>query len=180
MSSISKNKEELSQAIEIAFDKLLTDYVDIPEKYTRRIGVEGNVKNTEISVCDTLAYLIGWGNLVLKWYARKAKKLEVDFPETGYNWNELGQLAQHFYRQYQDSSYKSLLSEFQSTTGQILKLIGSLDDNQLYGKNWYKSYPLGRMIQFNTSSPMKNVRIKVRRFKKAAITAPISETDDDE
>ncbi|MCG3880695.1 ClbS/DfsB family four-helix bundle protein, partial [Psychrobacter sp. Ps6] len=25
---------------------------------------------------------------------------------------------------------------------------------------------LGRMIQFNTSSPMKNVRAKVRRFKR--------------
>lgn len=166
MSSISKNKQELSQAIHIAFDKLVADYSAIPEEYTRRMGVEGNVKNTEINICDTLAYLIGWGKLVLKWHDGKAKKLEIDFPETGYNWNELGQLAQHFYLQYQDSSYQNLLLEFQSTTEQILQLIRSLDDHELYGKNWYKNYTLGRMIQFNTSSPMKNVRTKVRKFKK--------------
>ncbi|TOC26278.1 hypothetical protein CGJ87_24220, partial [Vibrio parahaemolyticus] len=30
----------------------------------------------------------------------------------------------------------------------------------------YEQWTLGRMIQFNTSSPMKNVRTKVRRFNR--------------
>jgi len=169
MSSISKNKEELHQAIQVAFDKLFADYSEIPPKYTREIGVEGNLKDTEISVCDTLAYLIGWGKLVLKWYEYTSNQLEVDFPESGYQWNELGQLACHFYRQYQDWSYETLLSEFRSTTEQILRLINSLSNDELYARSWYKNYTLGRMIQFNTSSPMKNVRTKVRRFKKQSV-----------
>jgi len=166
MSSIPKNKEELLQAIRTALEKLLTDYSEIPEKYARIIGVEGNIKNTEISICDTLSYLIGWGKLVLKWYDLTSRELKVDFPETGYQWNELGRLAHHFHRQYRDWSYEKLLSEFQLTTEQILQLIESLSNDELYARSWYKNYTLGRMIQFNTSSPMKNIRTKVRKFKK--------------
>ncbi|MCG8312922.1 MAG: ClbS/DfsB family four-helix bundle protein [Pseudomonadales bacterium] len=168
MSSIPKNKDELVQAIQEALDKLLIEYADIPEKYSREIGVEGNIKNTEISICDTIAYLIGWGKLVLKWYERKSKNLQVDFPETGYKWNELGQLAGHFHSQYQSWSYEKLLLELQATTEKILRLIDSLSNEELYAKNWYEKYSLGRMIQFNTSSPMKNMRTKIRKFKKQA------------
>ncbi|ARR51641.1 ClbS/DfsB family four-helix bundle protein [Photobacterium damselae] len=42
----------------------------------------------------------------------------------------------------------------------------SLSNHQLYQEPWYEKWTLGRMIQFNTSSPMKNVRTKVRRFKR--------------
>lgn len=170
MSSIPENKDELIQAIQAAFDKLLADYSNIPAEYTREISIEGNIKDTKISVCDTLSYLIGWGKLVLKWHDLSSQKLEVDFPETGYQWNELGQLASHFYTQYQNWSYEKLLSEFQLTTEHILQLIDSLSNDELYAKSWYKNYTLGRMIQFNTSSPMKNVRTKVRRFNKTKCT----------
>lgn len=166
MSSISNNKDELASSIESAYRKLLADYQDIPEGLSRTVGVEGNVKNKEISVSDTVAYLIGWGHLVLKWYELRAKQVEVDFPEKGYQWNELGLLAQHFHDRYKDWPYDKLLSEFQFTTQRILLLIDSLSDEELYGQAWYKRYTLGRMIQFNTSSPMKSTRTKVRRFKK--------------
>ncbi|NQZ32917.1 MAG: ClbS/DfsB family four-helix bundle protein [Oceanospirillaceae bacterium] len=166
MSSIPKNKEELADAIQSAFAKLVDDYLAIPEEHSRKIAIQGNVKNTEISVCDTLAYLIGWGELVLKWYSLKSKNIKVDFPETGYQWNELGQLARHFHLLYQDCSYEKLLFEFQTTTTQILQLIDSLSNDELYGQHWYEKYTLGRMIQFNTSSPMKNIRTKIRKFKK--------------
>lgn len=61
MSSVPQSKKELHQAIKQAFDKLTIDYFSIPEEYSRVLGVEGNVKGTEVSVSDTLAYLIGWG-----------------------------------------------------------------------------------------------------------------------
>jgi hypothetical protein len=166
-STIPTNKEELSKAITQAFKKLLVDYESVPEEYSRTSGVEGNIKHTEISVCDTLSYLIGWGELVLKWQFRISQGLPVDFPETGYKWNEIGKLAQHFHAKYQPLSYEELIAEFELTTNHILALIESLTNDELYGSNWYKNYTLGRMIQFNTSSPMKNIRSKVRRFNKA-------------
>lgn len=166
MTSVPQNKQELRQAIEQAFDKILLDFSAIPESYSRKIGVEGSVKDTEITVCDTLAYLVGWGKLVLKWYEQKCAGHAVQLPETGYKWNELGKLAEAFYSQYFEWSYSDLIAEFRVTTTQILSLVESLSDEKLYHENWYKEYTLGRMIQFNTSSPMKNMRTKIRKFKK--------------
>ena len=92
LSSVPTNKTELQKSINLAFDKILADYATIPVEITRKVGVTGNIKGTEISVCDTIAYLIGWGKLVLKWYELKSKNQAVNFPETGYKWNELGKL----------------------------------------------------------------------------------------
>ncbi len=170
MSSIPQNKAELTLAIQSIFEKLLLDYAQFPTEHSRTIGVQGNVANTQISVCDTLAYLIGWGKLVLKWQRLKSQSLAVDFPETGYQWNELGQLAEHFHAQYQGWPYGKLIEEFQVTTKQILQLIDSLSNDELYAEAWYKKYTLGRMIQFNTSSPMKSTRSKIRKFNKALVS----------
>ncbi len=166
MSSVPKNKEELQKSISVAFKKILADYSTIPPEISREIGVIGNVKGTEISVSDTISYLIGWGKLVLKWYDLKSKNQPVDFPETGYKWNELGQLAQHFHSKYHDWFYDKLIKEFTATTDRILILVESLDNQKLYGETWFEKYTLGKMIQFNTSSPMVNMLSKVRKFKK--------------
>lgn len=80
MSSVPKNKEELQKSIKVAFEKILADNSTIPSQMSREIGIAGSVKGTEISVSDTISYLIGWGKLVLKWYDLKSKNEAVDFP----------------------------------------------------------------------------------------------------
>ncbi|MDD1781071.1 ClbS/DfsB family four-helix bundle protein [Enterovibrio sp. ZSDZ35] len=165
--SIPATKLELEVAIQDAFSKLEKDYASIPADCTRLLKVEGNIKDTQISVCDTLAYLIGWGHLVMKWHSRKQAGETVDFPETGFRWNQLGELAVHFHQTYRDWSYDALLEEWRKVVTDILVMIASENDASLYVKPWYKQWTLGRMIQFNTSSPMKNMRTKVRRFKKS-------------
>ena len=167
MSSIPQNKKALVEAVSKASNKLLNDYQNIPIALTRLAEIEGNIKNTRISVCDTLAYLIGWGKLVLHWHAAKSQGLRAEFPATGYKWNQLGLLAQSFYQAYRDWDYAALQSEFKTTIQDILAVIEASTDQQLYGQPWYNQWTLGRMIQLNTSSPMKNVRTKVRRFKKS-------------
>lgn len=166
LSSVPQNKDELTSAISSIFPKLMADYRSIQESKARKPGVEGNVKGTIISVSDTVAYLIGWGKLVLKWYHLKSQNQHVDFPETGYKWNQLGLLAESFHEEYRDWKYDDLLVELESTVNEILLLISSLSGYELYGVVWYEQWTLGRMIQFNTSSPMKNMRTKVRRFKR--------------
>ncbi|MDJ0856785.1 MAG: ClbS/DfsB family four-helix bundle protein [Desulfobacterales bacterium] len=167
MTSVPQNKQELLNAIQVAVDKLHQDFSGIPEKVTREQSIEGNIKGTMISVCDTLAYLIGWGKLVLKWHARSEQDLHVDFPETGYKWNELGPLARSFHEKYQAWTYPSLLDEHKATMQEMVRLVDRLDNHTLYEVAWYKKWTLGRMIQFNTSSPMKNMRTKIRKFKSA-------------
>ncbi len=102
----------------------------------------------------------------MKWHSLKLQGQNVDFPETGYKWNQLGLLAQSFQQEYRDWDFTSLQSEFATTTKNILLLVESLDNHALYGVKWYDKWTFGRMIQFNTSSPMKNIRTKIRRFKK--------------
>ena len=101
MSSIPQSKEELELAINTSFTKLMADYYSIPEKFVRELGMEGNRKGTKISVFDTAAYLVGWGKLVLKWHALKSKGHSVNFPDTGYKWNQLGLLADSFHKEYE-------------------------------------------------------------------------------
>lgn len=164
MSSVPKDKQQLLDAINTIFPKLMADYRAVPVELARECAIEGNVKDTKISVSDTVAYLVGWGKLVLKWHQFKSKNLDVDFPDTGFKWNQLGLLAQHFQHHYCDWSYIALLNELEKTINQLNDLINSLSNDELYGALWYEKYTFGRMIQFNTSSPMKNVRTKVRRF----------------
>lgn len=166
MSSVPKNKEELIKSITESLNRISKDYISIPDELARLLEIEGNVKDTKVSVCDTLAYLIGWGKLVLKWNQLKSEGKHVDFPETGYKWNQLGELAQSFQSEYHDWSFVDLQKEFKLTIKEVLALIESLDDYSLYGVPWYNEWTLGRMIQFNTSSPIKNMRRKVRRFKR--------------
>jgi len=165
MSSVPKNKQALEHAIELSFNKIFDEYVTIPSEVSRKIGIPGNVNGTLISVSDTLAYLIGWGKLVLKWYRLKESGEQIHFPETGYKWNELGPLAESFHYQYKEWLYTDLLVEFELTTKKILSLIDSLNNEQLYCVPWYEKYTLGKMIQLNTFSPMKSMRTKVRKFK---------------
>ena len=102
----------------------------------------------------------------MKWHRLKSQGLPVDFPETGYKWNQLGLLATSFHEQYSSWKYADLLNELDSTVNALTSLIMGLSNEKLYETAWYEKWTLGRMIQFNTSSPMKNIRAKVRRFNK--------------
>lgn len=165
---IPQNKEELIKAITDNYTKLKTEFISIPENKASIKDLEGHAKDTNMSVKNLLSYLIGWGQLVLKWEAKKSKGLQVDFPETGYKWNELGLLAQKFYKDYEKNSFSELQAELKKTTNAILKLIESKSNQELYGVDWYEKYTLGRMIQLNTSSPLNNAGNRIRKWRKQA------------
>jgi hypothetical protein len=76
----------------------------------RRASLDGNAKGSLMSTSDLAAYLIGWNTLVLKWLDYSEAGRAIEFPETGYKWNQLGQLAQKFYADYADLDYPNLLS----------------------------------------------------------------------
>ena len=164
--AIPTNKEELIFEIESNYLKLKTDLNSIPSNLTNSKDLEGHAKDTKMSVCNLVAYLIGWGELVLKWNKKMENGDPVDFPETGYKWNQLGKLAQKFYCDYRDMEYSSLLEKLDSVVNQILELVKRKENSELYEKPWYDKWTLGKMIQLNTSSPYKNARTRVRKWKK--------------
>jgi hypothetical protein len=164
--AIPRDKEELVYAIVDNYKKLKFELSTIPMNQTTNKELDGHAKNTSMSINDLIAYLIGWGELVLKWNDRKSKGLEVDFPDTNYNWNDLGLLAQKFYKDYEKDDFISLIKKLDNTTNEILKLIEDRSNYELYEIAWYGKWTMGRMIQLNTSSPFKNAKDRIRRWKK--------------
>jgi hypothetical protein len=164
--AIPKDKDELQKAIIDNYKKLTTELLSIPTDLTTAKELEGHSKNTLMSIDNLVAYLVGWGQLVLKWNDKKEKGLHVDFPETGFKWNELGQLAQKFYKDYEKDDFKTLNEKLDKTTNEILKLIESKTNVELYELAWYDKWTFGKMIQLNTSSPFKNAKDRIRKWKK--------------
>lgn len=164
--SIPQNKAELLQAIQTTHERLIADLSGVPSDRAREATLEGHAKDTRMSPADLVAYLVGWGLLVVKWCDLKAKGEPVDFPETGYQWNELGRLAQKFYADHAHQDYRAMLLQLADVHARLMSLVESNSDEALYGAPWYEKYTLGRMIQLNTSSPNANARARIRKWKK--------------
>ncbi|WP_310079635.1 ClbS/DfsB family four-helix bundle protein [Sphingobacterium sp. 2149] len=128
--------------------------------------LEGHSKGTLMSVNNLLSYLIGWGELVLKWNRKSEENSHIELPETGFKWNELGKLAQKFYGDYADLDFTTLCTKLNQTVFKILDLIEQKTNYELYGVTWYGKWTLGRMIQFNTASPYQNATGRIRKWKK--------------
>ena len=167
--AIPNSKQELLEAMTTTYAKLAQELARVPPALAREPVLEGQVKGTRMSVCDLLAYLVGWNELVLHWHAqlRDGKRIEdIAFPAEGFTWNALGALAQRFYADYAALDMDDLLQRLEQAKNQLLALIDAHDDAQLYGQPWYTHYTMGRMIQFNTSSPYANARTRLRAWRK--------------
>ncbi|MDN5098344.1 ClbS/DfsB family four-helix bundle protein [Aliarcobacter butzleri] len=164
--AVPVNKEELILAINTNYKKLKKELENIPIELTTLKDLEGHSKGTLMSINNLLSYLLGWQELVLKWNIKKQNKEEVDFPETGYKWNQLGKLAQKFYDDYKNDDFNTLIFKLDKKVEEILKLIENKSNKELYEVSWYEKWTLGRMIQFNTSSPYANAKARIRKWKK--------------
>ena len=165
--AVPQTKDALLAAIRINFDKLQHILATVPADKVTEKSLAGHVKNTQMSVKDLVAYLTGWNELVLKWLAKDSAGEPVDFPETGFKWNELGRLAQKFYSDYDALPYDTLLSRLQFAKEKIVRQISERTDEELYGALWYAKWTMGRMIQFNTSSPYLNACGRLRKWQKS-------------
>lgn len=169
--AVPQSKDDLIAAIALEYGKLLKALDDVPPGFVQMRTMDGHAKGTLMSPFDLVAYLTGWNELVLKWLERDAAGEPIDFPETGFKWNELGKLAQKFYRDYADIPYPALVTRLDAARERIVAALGQRDDAALYGRPWYGKWTLGRMIQFNTSSPYANARGRLRTWLKAQARA---------
>ncbi|MDQ0349627.1 ClbS/DfsB family four-helix bundle protein [Ancylobacter vacuolatus] len=164
--AVPTNKDELLNAINTNFDKLIAELSSFPLLVVDQCSLEGHAKKTQMSVANLVAYLVGWNELVVKWLDRDAAGEPIDFPDTGFKWNELGRLAQRFYRDYEGVPYLQLIERLAAAKARIVSLIEARSDGDLYGRPWYEKWTMGRMIQFNTASPYANARGRLRKWRK--------------
>ncbi|MCO6507881.1 MAG: ClbS/DfsB family four-helix bundle protein [Snodgrassella sp.] len=155
--AIPESKNELIEAINKNYALLIKKLMSVPAQKAFEPLMQGHVKGSTMSVAQLVSYLIGWGELVLSWHVQEEKGQEIIFPEVGFKWNELGQLAQKFYYDYKNiNDYNALLRLLDKNKNDIIKLIEGFSNEALYEVTWYGKYTRGRMIQLNTSSPYKN------------------------
>ena len=162
--AVPASRAELLAAITTTFEKLSRDLDLVPPERAREPGMPGHAAGTTMSACDLVAYLVGWVEQVLEWHDRRGRRLADEFPAQGYQWNQLGDLAQHFYAQGADLSWHELRQRLVTANANVIALVEGLSDEELYGTEWYRTWTAGRMISLNTSSPYANARSRLRRW----------------
>lgn len=165
--SIPTTKDELISAINGRFARLDAALDAVPHDIADEKSMEGHAKGTMMSVNNLVSYLIGWNELILKWLDHDSKGKDIEFPEVGYKWNALGALAQKFYADYAAYSFEENRKKFAAVKDQLLTEISKRTDEELYGSPWHGKWTKGRMIQFNSSSPYENARIRIRKWLKS-------------
>lgn len=166
--AIPKNKSELLAAIDKNYTALMQTLAALNAKQAFQLTMPGHMAGTTMTVTNLVAYLIGWNALVLKWLEHDEHQQAIDFPESGYKWNQLGELAQKFYADYAHLNWKELLALLADHQQRILAHIEKRSNAQLYEQPWYGKWTMGRMIQLNTSSPYDNARKRLRRALKTS------------
>lgn len=165
--AVPQSKEQLLEAIDKNYSSLKTQIERFPPSDVMAKVMDGHAKGTVMSLHNLLSYLIGWGQLVLKWQEKRSNITAIDFPETHYKWNELGKLAQKFYEDYHQIAFDDLCKLLDSTVLLIKQNINQTSQADLYENQWYGKWTLGRMIQFNTASPYKNAKGRISKYLKS-------------
>ncbi|MBL7636875.1 MULTISPECIES: ClbS/DfsB family four-helix bundle protein [Atlantibacter] len=165
--SVPENKKQLLAAMTKNWDALQKKLSLVPAEQAYITQLDGHVSGTQMSVANLVSYLIGWGEQVLYWHQQERAGQNIDFPASGYKWNELGKLAQKYYADYASiTCWSALLEKHADTHRKLLELVESYSDDALYGIPWYNTWTRGRMIQFNTASPYKNAATRLNALLK--------------
>ncbi|KML67212.1 ClbS/DfsB family four-helix bundle protein [Pectobacterium peruviense] len=165
--AVPESKEALIKAINSQFALLMKQIDAVPTERAFLPEMAGHAQGTLMSPANLVAYLLGWGNVVLKWHEHEEQGKTIDFPEAGYKWNQLGLLAQKFYQDYAPiTDWAELVALLAANKRSLIALVERYTDEQLYGECWYGKWTRGRMIQFNTASPYKNAAGRLRAWDK--------------
>ncbi|MBX7067529.1 MAG: ClbS/DfsB family four-helix bundle protein [Parachlamydiales bacterium] len=155
---------------------------DLQRAYDRLVKLVNSATNRKekilewngglISAADLMAYQIGWGRCLIRWYEAGIKGEEPEMPGEGFVKWDYPAIALHFYQRYRFDSGELQLSEFKQVVNRILEIIhveeklGNLDTIGIWdwctlpsGKIW----PLSKWIQVNTVAPYKRAAAILKR-----------------
>lgn len=166
---------KLSEEIQRDYDRLTQLIRTIPASSHNLKMIEG--PGGKIRLTDLIAYQIGWGRCVIRWYEAGLRGEMPEMPSEGFTtWDYTG-LARHFYHKYhseQDKTFQEVvrklveITEHEHQTGNLEKL-GVWPWCTLHsGKQW----PLSKWIRVNTCAPYKRAYGLIR--KSYVISARIS------
>lgn len=159
----------LSKEIEKEYKRLVKVVTDLPIKVRTLKKIDGT--GGKVSVEEIIAYQIGWGRCLIRWYEEGIQGRMPEMPGEGFsNWDYVG-IAKSFYQQY---AVKEQMKMFDQVVFRILDIVafedrlGRLDQIGVWswctlpsGKQW----PLSKWIRVNTASPYKRAFGLIKKAK---------------
>ena len=160
----------LSQEIQKAYDRLIDAVSDVPVSKRCNEMFEGT--GGSASVSDLIAYQIGWGKCLIRWYESGIYGKLPEMPGEGFSKWDYVAIAKYFYQTYRFDASNQQLKIFENTALRILEITekehetGHLDQQGIWpwctlpsGKKW----PLSKWIQINTVAPYKRATQSIKR-----------------
>lgn len=152
----------LSAEILSAYKKLLQKVQTIPqENFFKKLYEMSGIK---VSAADIIAYQIGWGELLIYWYQNGVQEVDFIMPGNGFEKWDYHNIALSFHKKYSQFSQAELLSKFNTTVDDIIKIANHelASDNLNTPGIWKwcalksgKEWPLSKWIRVNTIAPYK-------------------------
>ncbi|MEE4010734.1 ClbS/DfsB family four-helix bundle protein [Roseibium sp. FZY0029] len=121
------SKTELLAASEREFSKLQQLLDDLPAMLRLEKDADG------ISPKDIVGHRAHWIDLFLGWYREGLAGRAVWFPAKGYKWNETPRYNADLRQRQSGLSWQSVRSLLEGNHAELLALIESLDEEELYG-----------------------------------------------
>jgi len=162
-----KNKQELINAINKAYDLFVAEFATVNSKdiHIRKVMIDK-------TPAELIAYQIGWLNHIMQWEKDELAGKQVITPAPGIKWNEIGKLVQIFYDKYNKGDLKSLLATFAKTKEEFVAWINTLDEKTLFELDQRKwayikaGWPVWKWLHINSVAPFTNFRPQLKKWKK--------------
>ncbi len=163
----------LSREILKNYLNLIKVVASLPISFRDIKEIEGTGGN--VSVGDIIAYQIGWGKCLIRWYEAGVKNDVPEMPGEGFsNWHYV-EIAQHFYQKYQYDHGREQEKIFHQVVTRILEIVekenrtGNLSKLGVWswcalqsGKPW----SLYKWVKVNTISPYKRAALMIKKMVK--------------
>ena len=102
-----KSKQELINEISSRAKLFSDEFCDIQEADKDKL-----IDGVDRTPAQIVAYQLGWLNLILDWERQEQQGITVVTPHAGYKWNNLGELYESFYKEYENYSLQKLLRAY--------------------------------------------------------------------
>lgn len=159
-------KEELIHLSQENYEKLfsLIDSLTLEEQ-EKTFPFEDRDKN----IRDVLIHLHEWHNMMERWHKDGMAGKKPAIPAPGYTFKTTPELNQKIWAAYQETSLAEAKRLLDSTHEQMVELIHSYTNEELFTKKYYKwtgTTSLGAYFVSATSSHYDWAAKKIRKFKK--------------
>jgi hypothetical protein len=87
---------------------------------------------------DVLSHLIAWEQMVILWVTSGIEGKTIPIPAEGFKWSDLPALNESIFRAHQKDTVEDVQKKFQESYIQILELLNSLSEKDLFTPGLYK------------------------------------------